>query len=511
MNYLLFLAQQFNTVSIFLFTAARKTREDSAMLLETTYSTQRKFLASTLAAAFFLFLAGPVGAQAQTATVNWTNVHQAIDGFGASDHSEPALSSAQQAFLFGTGPGQIGLSLLRVGVTNNSEDPGDCTSVSTSCAGIHVNDMQAMIANGGRVYASPWTPPPAYKTNGDGTCTAGSGNGALISGDYGAYATWLANFVQSLKTEDNISLYAISVQNEPDQCQDYDSALWSAANIDTFIKTNLGPTFASDSLSTLILIPENAGYGGITGPNGGGTCGTDTSCTNYVGGYNWHDYDASFSGTNTVPADPAPSGWAGGKKYWETEASCGPGFGPSFCESGYNTDLTDALGWAAVIDQRIAGDGANAWFYWWLYESSATDDQSLISDSTPYPKRAYILGQYSKFVRPGDYRIDATRQPQSGVSVSAYQNPATNTLVIIATNYTGSAVSQTFNITNAPTFSSVTPTITSSSLNLAAQPSVPVSGNSFTYTLSDQSITTFVGSTVAPSAPTNLTVKVAGQ
>jgi glucuronoarabinoxylan endo-1,4-beta-xylanase len=428
------------------------------------------------------------------ATVNWTNVHQIIDGFGAADaQTGSSLTSSQQSFLFGTGSGQLGLSLLRVGVTDGAGDPGDCTNVSASCAGVYVSDMQAMIANGGRVYATPWSPPAAYKTNGNIACTAGSG-GALISGDYGSYATWMANFVKSLSAEDNIDLYAISVQNEPDQCQGYDSALWTAAQIDSFVKTNLGPTFASSSLSTLIFMPENGNYAALTGTNGGGGCGTDSACTNYVGGYNWHDYDASLSGTDTITAAPYPSSWTAGKKYWETEASCGSDFGPNFCQSGYNTNITDALDWAAVIDQRLVGDGANAWLYWWLYEGSATDDQSLISNSTPYPQRAYLLGQYSKFVRPGYYRIDATHLPQSGVSVSAYQNTSTGSLVIIATNYTGSAVSQQFNIINAPTFSSVTPTITSASLSLATQSSVSVSFNSFTYTLPADSITTFVGS-----------------
>jgi glucuronoarabinoxylan endo-1,4-beta-xylanase len=115
-----------------------------------------------------------------------------------------------------------------------------------------------------------------------------------------------------------------------------------------------------------------------------------------------------------------------------------------------------------------------------------------------------VLAQYSKFVRPGYYRIDSTRQPQTGVSVSAYQNTGGGNLVIIATNYTGAAVSQTFNITNAPTFSTLTPTITSASQSLAQLSNVSLSGNSFTYTLPAQSIVTFVGSTASIPPPTNL-------
>jgi len=317
------------------------------MSLETKPSTHRESLATALVAAFFLFLDGFGSAQAQTATVDWTNVHQVIDGFGASDaFSTSSMSPANRAFFFGTGSGQLGLSILRVAVPDNGGAAGNCTTVSTSCAGPVVGDMQAVIANGGRVYASPWSPPATYTTNGSVDCTAGSGSGALAIKDYALYASWLAHFVQSLKAEDGITLYAISVQNEPEGCHSYDSAVWSAENIDTFVKSDLGPTFAANGLSTLIFAPEGGSYSVSTSL--GVACGSDPSCTQYISGFNWHDYDASLSGTNTVAADPYPSGWPAGKKYWETEASCGPGFGPNFCESGVNTDITDALHWAAL-------------------------------------------------------------------------------------------------------------------------------------------------------------------
>ena len=425
---------------------------------------------------------------AQPVTVNWTDVHQEIDGFGAADaQTGNSMTSANQSFFFGTGNGQLGLSLLRAGVTDGSGDPGSCLSVSTSCAGAYISDMQAIIANGGRIYASPWTPPAAYKTNGLAYCTSNSG---LITADYGLYATWLANYIKSLQQEYGITLYALSLQNEPDICQTYDSAVWTAAEIDTFVADNLGPTFSENNLTTLIFVPEGSGYNETSL---GSTCGGDSSCNQYVGGISWHDYDASLSGTNTVAADPYPSSWPAGKKYWETEASCVPPVGPNFCRSGFNTDTTDALDWAAVIDQRIAVDGANAWLYWWLIDSNSTDDQGLMASNGTIPQRAYMVGQYSKFVRPGYYRIDATHLPEPGVSVSAYQSTATNTLVIIATNYSTSAVTLTFNLSNAPAFSTVTPWITSASLSLAEQVSVPVSSNSFTYSLPAESISTFVG------------------
>jgi len=290
------------------------------------------------------------------ATIDWTGVHQVIDGFGAADAYVGPLSSAYQHFFFGTGEGQLGLSLLRTAVPNNADVSGDCTTVNSGCAGPYVSDMKAVLAHGGRVYSSPWTPPAAYKTNGLTYCTDHAG---LATADYGLYATWLANYVESLKKEKDITLHALSIQNEPDVCQTYDSAIWTSADVDSFVADNLGPIFSSDKLTTLIFVPEPAGYYGITL---GSACASDESCTKHVGGINWHDYDASLSGTNTVASDPYPSGWPKGKKYWETEASCAAGgVGPTFCQTGFNADITDALDWAAVIDQRIAVDDANAW------------------------------------------------------------------------------------------------------------------------------------------------------
>jgi glucuronoarabinoxylan endo-1,4-beta-xylanase len=337
-------------IRVFVFSSSptRSSHIDLSEFLASWCAAGRMVFATTLGVAFFLVLIGAGSAEAQTATIDWTNVHQVIDGFGASDaYSTSSMSLADQAFFFGLGSGQLGLSILRVAVPDNGGIAGDCTSISTSCTGAFVGDMQAAIANGGRVYASPLSPPATYTTNGSVICIAGSGNGALATTDYALYAVWLANFIQSLKKEDGITLYAISVQNEPEGCHSYDSAIWSAANIDTFVKTNLGPTFAGDGLSTLIFAPEGGNY--LVSESLGAVCGSDLSCNQYIGGFNWHDYKAILSGTNTVAENSYPSGWPVGKKYWETEASCGPGFGPNFCQLGVPIQPCYLMYWVSTV------------------------------------------------------------------------------------------------------------------------------------------------------------------
>jgi glucuronoarabinoxylan endo-1,4-beta-xylanase len=439
--------------------------------------------------------------RAQTATVYWNNVDQVIDGFGVSSNAPNAtLTSAQATFFFSTGPGDLGLSLMRTLVP----DGGNCATVNAACAGgPNSYDTPLAIANGVTVWSTVMSPPASMKTNGSVDCTAGSGNGALSPGSYSAYADYLANYVKSFRSLYGINLYAISVQNEPDDCQYYGSALWTAAQLDTFIKVNLGPTLASAGLSgTLIMMPESGNYSRLASL--AGTTMDDPAAAADVGITAWHDYDDAPSATNPYASQ--------NKLYWETEVSAGIhpggyGFGPSLCGGRWDPSMADALMWAQIVDNRMAVANANAW-HWFLTIGRNNENEGLVQVDSPtvVSKRAYMLGNYSKFVRPGFHRIDATHTPQSGVLVSAYKNASTGALVIAVINQNTSNVSQSFTLGGA-TMPTVTPWITSASLNLAEQSDVHVDGGAFTYTLPASSITSFVGNATtvgAIMAPTNL-------
>jgi glucuronoarabinoxylan endo-1,4-beta-xylanase len=448
---------------------------------------------------FFLFFYVP-HSEAQTATVNWNIVDQVIDGFGVSSNAPTApLTPAQATFFFSTGPGDLGLSLMRTLVA----DGGYCATVNAACAGgPNSDDTPLALANGVKVWSTAMSPPASMKTNGSVDCSAGSGNGALRPDSYAAYATYLANYVKSFKTQFGINLYALSVQNEPDGCHDYGSALWTAAQLDTFIKINLGPTIASAGLSsTLIMMPETSEYFDLA--TLAGTTMGDPAAAEYVGINAWHEYDNASSAINPYASQK--------KLYWETEASAGissgQGFGPSLCGGCWDPSMADALMWAQIIDNRMAVANANAW-HWFVMIGPDGENEGLVQIDSPtiVAKRAYMLGNYSKFVRPGFHRIDATHTPQSGLLVSAYKNASTGALVIVVVNQKTSSVPQSFTLEGA-TVPSVTPWITSASLNLTEQSDVYVGGGSFTYTLPASSITSFVGTATtvgAIVAPTNL-------
>ncbi|GIQ64499.1 hypothetical protein PACILC2_30670 [Paenibacillus cisolokensis] len=99
-------------------------------------------------------------------------------------------------------------------------------------------------------------------------------------------------------------------------------------------------------------------------------------------------------------------------------------------------------------------------------------------------KRGYMMAPYSKFVRPGYIRVEATKNPDQEVYVSAYKGD--NKAVIVAVNKGSSAVSENFVLHNG-TASTVSSWVTDGTRNLAAKAPIAILNGSFTAELPAQS------------------------
>jgi glucuronoarabinoxylan endo-1,4-beta-xylanase len=163
-----------------------------------------------------------------------------------------------------------------------------------------------------------------------------------------------------------------------------------------------------------------------------------------------------------------------GKKAWMTE---------HYVDTDNMSDCVKLM--KELHDCMVTGN-MNGYVYWWI-----TWPNGLADASGTIFKRAYILGQFAKYIRPGYYRVDATATPATNVYVSAYTGD--KKVVIVAVNAGTGAVSQKFTIQNG-TVVKLSSWQTSSSANMAAGQDYQVSGGSFTASLPGQSITTFVGS-----------------
>ena len=158
---------------------------------------------------------------AQQCTVDWNNVHQRIDGFGASSAWDGSWTTAQADMFFSTNTG-AGLSLLRTRIT--AAGSGSPAGIPGTVEG---SIMQMAQARGARVWSAPWTPAIAFKTT--NSLNGGSYQGSGTNPTNLAYASQLANYVVWVKNTYNVNLYAVSIQNEPDTITTgYESCGWTA-------------------------------------------------------------------------------------------------------------------------------------------------------------------------------------------------------------------------------------------------------------------------------------------
>jgi len=432
--------------------------------------------------------------------VDWNNVHQQIDGFGASSAYNGSWTTNQADILFSTNlnvvysdnsnnkytNNGIGLSLLRNHIVwaNTSLANDTPTTVET-------NIMQMAQARGARVWSTPWTPAAGFKSVNDiydtNMATAsGIDGGSFLGGDATnqAYASQLANYVASMKNTYGVNLYAISIQNEPDaNVTTYDACQWTNTYIHDFV-TNLYNALAAKGVgSTKIILPESQNW--QDPKNLAGPAMTDSSVAADVSIIADHNYDGANG-----PASLVKNNY--GKSLWETEVSQ---------LGGETSDIGNGVYYAQRLFLFMTVAQANAWHYWWIIPYGS--ETGLMTQNAGPTKRMFTIGNYSRFVRPNNYRIDATSSQPSAL-ISAYKdtNSAAFAIVVVNTN-AGTDVIQTFNLTNF-TAAVVTPWITSASLSLAPQTPVNITNASFTYDIPAMSVVTFAGQ--ATVAPANITI-----
>ena len=402
------------------------------------------------------------------ALVDFGTTEQTIRGFGGSTAFMGPMSSGQANALFGDGTGQIGLSILRVRI-----DPS-YTVGGLANWGAELTNAQEAQALGAIVFASPWTPPAAWKTNTQGV-PYNSGNplwgGSLNTADYANYANYLESFV-TFMSSNGVNLYAISMQNEPDENVGYESCVWTGAQMDTFVAQN-----GSVLKTTKLIMPESAVFNtAYANP-----ALNDPNAVKYIGIVAGHLY---MNGT----AQGSPFYYANavnnGKDVWMTEHYLTP--------AGAQPGITDALAAAEEIHNSMTVGQYNAYVWWWALDwnpGTGVDNNGLVDTNNNPTYYGYAMAQFSRFVKTGYTRVSATATPVPGVYLSAYAGSGHSVIVAINTNTSASTVPVYF---NGQTVSSLTPYQTTATGGLTPLTAVSVSGDNFTASLPAQSITTFV-------------------
>ena len=378
-------------------------------------------------------------AVAATVNIDLSTTHQTIRGFGGMNFPRwiGTLTNAQVDTAFGNSSGQIGLTIMRIDVPYDS----NVWSGELSAAQRAVNNHGAI------VFASPWSPPAWMKTNNDV-----ENGGELKTDAYDDYADHLSDFADYMSSN-GVSLYAISLQNEPDVSVTYESCDWTSTQMRNFLINN------ASVIPTSVMVAESYHFDhSFTDP-----ILNDSSAEAQLEIIAGHIYGGGLS--------DYPLARSKGKEVWMTE---------HYTDSSNDADLwPNALNVGKEIHDCMAAN-MNAYIWWYIRRFYGP-----IAEDGHITKRGYCMSHFAKFVRPGYVRVDATASPSSGVYITAYTSG--DTLVIVAVNQNSYSSDVTFSVSGG-SVGSFTKYETSSSNSLNNMGSV-----GSTDTLAANSINTYVG------------------
>ncbi|MEJ2628467.1 MAG: glycoside hydrolase family 30 beta sandwich domain-containing protein, partial [bacterium] len=172
-----------------------------------------------------------------------------------------------------------------------------------------------------------------------------------------------------------------------------------------------------------------------------------------------------------------------GKEVWMTEHLSG--------ENSNSNNWTWAINVALEMN-NVMNAGMNAYIWWYLVRyygpiCDGTNDCGIQGEIT---KKGFVMSQFSKFIRPGFYRIECPSHAQSNIFLSAYKNSTSEVVVVIINN--GSTPKyQTVTLYNGDV-NLVTPFTTSKKKNCEQGEDIFVREGKFTVLVEPSSITTFV-------------------
>jgi len=477
-----------------------------------------------LSAAGLAALSGPALA-ADTATINGATTYQTISGFGASEgfgeaatvmNASAAVQQQALSLLYSPSSG-AGLTILRneisadSGSTIEPTSPGSPTATPSyaSLASIGSDQGQLWFAQQIKadfgvtnVFADAWSAPPFMKTNDsadNGGTLCGVPSATCSSGDWRqAYANYLVQYAKDYAAAGDPLSY-IGPENEANLAPSYDGMVMSPSQTANLLDV-LGPTLAGSGLSTQMECCATEGWD--YAQQYAAAIEADPTASSYTPVFTSHGY-------TQAPASPL-SGWS--KPAWETEWSTFETWDPAW------DDGTDASGltWAQHIYTGLTAANLSAFLYWWgsTTPSENGDNEGLIQingSSVAASGRLWAFANYSRYVRPGAVRIGATTS-SGAVDLTAFKN-TDGSIAVVALNTGTSADPVTYSLSGTGTANgaTVTPYLTNSSSDVAAQATTTVSGGAFTATIPARSLVTYTipagsgggGNTVTVTSPGN--------
>ncbi|CCJ34021.1 glycoside hydrolase family 30 protein [Caloramator australicus] len=273
-----------------------------------------------------------------------------------------------------------------------------------------------------KLFASPWSPPAWMKTNGE------MNNGGKLKEEFkNVWALYYAKYIKAMK-EEGIDIWGITVQNEPEATQVWDSCRYTAEEERDFVKYHLGPTLYKEGLKHINIIVWDHNRDLLY--ERAKVILSDKEASKYVWGVGFHWYSGDQFENLKKTHEEFPD-----KKLLFTEG----------CQEG-GVKLGD---WnvGERYGHNIIGDLNNytvGWVDWNLlldtqggpnHVGNYCDAPIIVDvekDEIYFQSSYYYIGHFSRFIKRGAKRIGFIN-PYDSLEVTTFKNPD-GTIVTVVMN-----------------------------------------------------------------------------
>ena len=385
----------------------------------------------------------PSGAGSPSVFVDSSRTYQEIEGFGGAFTEAAAYvfsglpAAERRRFLracFDTARGN-GYTLCRTHMNSCdfslgnyacADTPGDMKLKSFSIAREKkwiVPMMKAALKTAGRpfkLFISPWSPPAWMKTSGEM-----NHGGKLKPECRAAWALYYCRFIQALERE-GIPVWGLTVQNEPEASQTWDSCIWTAEEERDFVRDHLGPTLKREKLGRIKVMIWDHNRDRVY--ERARVAYEDPKASRYIWGAGFHWYCGDFFDNLQAIHDAYPD-----KRLLFTEGcqEGGPHIGSWAPAERYARAMIHDLNrWAAgwvdwnmLLDEKGGPNHVGNFCSAPILADTAAG-RLMIQGSY------YYIGHFSRFIRPGARRI-LCASTHDDLETTAFLNPGGACSVVI--------------------------------------------------------------------------------
>lgn len=276
---------------------------------------------------------------------------------------------------------------------------------------------------------APWSPPAWMKDNNEA-----QHGGKLLDGYKKSWAQYYCKFIEDLRSR-GITVDALTVQNEPEAVQTWESCIYTAEDEAYFIRDYLHPALKEHGLDSTKIVLWDHNRDGVIRRSLSSFAIEGVRELVWGIGYHWYCCDKSENLSTVHALYPE-------KAMFLTEC----------CVELAHDSTTGKASYAGVWEhgerygRQIINDFNNysqGWIDWNIcldeeggptYVGNFCEAPVMIDKKTKtvsYMSSYYYIGHFSKFIKPGATRVFCGNDAPSLLYTLAYENPDRKKIVVI--------------------------------------------------------------------------------